>query len=90
VDVARHGVVRSSIKAVDIAHIPYQKYIIYEDEWYKLTFELDRMFPLMVMRLWLMQTRVAGTKMMMEEKMVTLGIQMLITLGTCPRVTKKI
>jgi hypothetical protein len=45
------------IKVVDIAHIPYKKYTIYEDEWYKLTFELDTMFSPMVMRLWLMQNK---------------------------------
>jgi hypothetical protein len=37
----RHGVVRSLVKVVDIAHIPYQKEIWHEDECYVLTIELE-------------------------------------------------
>ena len=36
-----HGVVRSLIKVVDIAHIPYKKNYVYKDEGYTLTFELE-------------------------------------------------
>jgi hypothetical protein len=37
-------VVRSLIKVTDIAHIPYQKIVFYEDEGYKLTFEVEEDF----------------------------------------------
>jgi hypothetical protein len=37
----RHGVVRSLVKVVDIAHIPYQKEFWHEDECYLLTIELE-------------------------------------------------
>jgi hypothetical protein len=40
----KHGVVRSLIKVLDIAHIPYQKDIFFEDEGYTLTFELEDNF----------------------------------------------
>ncbi|KAM0836875.1 hypothetical protein ACQ4PT_062008 [Festuca glaucescens] len=37
----RHGVVRSLVKVVDIAHIPYQKEFWYDDEGYILTIEVE-------------------------------------------------
>jgi hypothetical protein len=37
----RHGVARSLIKVIDVAHIPYQKDIYFEDESYRLTFEIE-------------------------------------------------
>ena len=37
----RHGVVRSLIKVLDIAHIPYKKNIFYKDDGYTATFELE-------------------------------------------------